>query len=154
MDIQLDRADIERFHGSAQRSESGCLVWSASLDRHGYGKFKLGKRHLIASRVAWIIANGSIQHGAEVCHRCDNRACVDPAHLFLGSHQQNMDDAFIKGRVFSKTHAGTCLNGHPFDTATAYRRQERRGNRIVTKLKCVTCDKLNQKRKRSRARAL
>lgn len=155
MDVQLDQAAIDRFHSSTQRSESGCLVWSGSLDGAGYGKFAVGKKLLVASRLAWTIKHGPIPAGIEVCHRCDNPACVDTEHLFLGTHKENMRDAFAKGRLFSKAYAGTCLKGHPFDPATAVKVKQRKpSGRVVTKLKCRTCIKLKSARTRLRARTL
>lgn len=78
---------------------SNCWEWSAALDRKGYGVIGIKGSHIArAHRIAWELANGSIPDGMEVCHRCDNPACVRVSHLFLGDHTDNMRDMTAKGR--------------------------------------------------------
>ena len=76
----------------------GCTVWTGTVDRCGYGRISVGCRMAMAHRVAWELANGTIPPGMEVCHSCDNRPCCNVAHLFLGTHQDNMTDMARKGR--------------------------------------------------------
>src|SRR6185312_12082833 len=74
---------------------SGCWIWMGGL-RNGYGLIKeRGVKHY-AHRLSWRIYFGEIPPNAEVCHRCDVKACVNPAHLFVGSHRDNMLDAWRK----------------------------------------------------------
>ena len=77
---------------------SKCWVWTAHKDRVGYGTVKLKNRHTMAHRLSWMIHCGEIPVGLLVLHRCDNRACVNPDHLWLGTHQDNADDKVAKGR--------------------------------------------------------
>lgn len=82
---------------------SGCHLWSGTVCRQGYGRFRSGGPDTLAHRVSWVIANGAIpegdgSHGTCVCHKCDNPSCVNPDHLFLGTHQDNMTDCGSKGR--------------------------------------------------------
>lgn len=73
-----------------------CWPWKAGVDGHGYGVFVgIGPRKL-AHRVAFELTNGATD--LLVLHKCDNPSCCNPAHLFAGSHQDNMDDMFAKGR--------------------------------------------------------
>ncbi len=80
---------------------SGCWLWGGGVNRRGYGR--AGKRG-IAHRMVFEHVNGPIPDGMHVCHICDNPSCVNPVHLFLGTHQDNMDDKCRKGRQARGTH--------------------------------------------------
>lgn len=76
-----------------------CWQWTAGCARHGYGRFNVTRdKPLAAHRVAYEMFVGPIPTGLHVLHRCDNPPCVNPGHLFLGTHQDNMDDMVRKGR--------------------------------------------------------
>ncbi len=79
-----------------------CWNWTGSLTVKGYGQFKnkkFGPNLMAASRASWLIHNGPISKGLFVCHKCDNRKCVNPDHLFLGTQKQNMEDCVAKVRI-------------------------------------------------------
>ena len=87
-------------------SANSCWEWQASVDSSGYGNLGVPRadgsgRFLTqrAHRIAWELANGALPDGLLVCHKCDNRKCVNPAHLFLGSHKDNTQDCALKGRL-------------------------------------------------------
>lgn len=85
---------------------SGCWLWIGSIDRIGYGQFKFGRQYAPnekAHRTAWKIYRGDIPHGMHVLHSCDVRCCVNPDHLRLGTHQDNMRDKMTRGRHRSVT---------------------------------------------------
>lgn len=79
-----------------------CWIWTSALMKNGYGhceiKMPSGRKAYYAHRVAYELTNGSIPDGKHVCHRCDNRPCVRPDHLFAGSAWDNIHDCMEKGR--------------------------------------------------------
>jgi hypothetical protein len=76
----------------------GCWLWTGAVNDAGYGRIRLGTTRTRAHRVAWIVTYGEIPPGLFVAHRCDVPLCCRPSHLFLATHQQNMDDCHAKGR--------------------------------------------------------
>ena len=88
----------ERFWQKVDRSGE-CWLWTASCYQRGYGQFSPAhKVRAKAHRFSWELTNGKIPNGMYVLHTCDVRACVNPEHLFLGTHEDNMKDMRIKGR--------------------------------------------------------
>lgn len=83
---------------AAGRSASECWPWYGSLDNHGYGTTVVLGRNVKAHRAAYVEFRGLIPPGALVCHSCDNPACINPAHLFLGDALVNQQDKNSKGR--------------------------------------------------------
>ena len=86
-----------RFFAKVQKT-SGCWFWTASCAGRGYGSFSIANRTIRAHRVSYLIHYGQIPEEMFVCHTCDTPQCVNPSHLFLGSHQDNMNDMVSKGR--------------------------------------------------------
>lgn len=74
-----------------------CWDWIGFRGKNGYGQFYIGKIPFIAHRVSWAIANGKTDP-IPLLHKCDNPACVNPAHLFLGTLSDNTQDMLRKGR--------------------------------------------------------
>ena len=81
--------------------ENGCWEWFGNMFSSGYGQFKAKNLHptpIPAPRAAWMLFNGQIKSGQWVLHNCDNPRCVNPAHLRLGTPQDNVDDMVSRGR--------------------------------------------------------
>ena len=105
----LTTDEIERFWSKVDRSAgpNACWIWRAAVASNsaaggdGYGCIWLRRRSIKAHRLAWFLTFGPIPEGLEVCHNCpdgDNPRCCNPAHLFLGTHQENVRDCIRKGR--------------------------------------------------------
>ena len=94
----------KKFCSKFKISDSGCWEWIGPTNSTGYGYFYLGKEHeggikgTGAHRASYYLFKGQIPEGKFVLHTCDNRKCVNPAHLFLGSQIDNMQDCIQKGR--------------------------------------------------------
>lgn len=111
MDIDLLWALPGRVASRIVEQPSGCWIWTGSTIKGGYGRPSVNGRHILLHRLTWTLANGPIPkgrgyHGTCVLHQCDVPACCNPAHLFLGTNQDNMDDRNRKGRQ----NKGTAVN--------------------------------------------
>lgn len=99
---------------------SGCWLWDGPLDAYGYGVFQMTRteahargrtgRGIKAHRVSWAVHHGEIPAGLLVLHHCDNRACVNPEHLYVGTDADNVRDMLARGR---HKPAGVTGEEHP-----------------------------------------
>lgn len=108
-------ADHARFwrHVSKEPHEKGCWVWTSTKTDRGYGTFPFTGVKVRAHRLSYFIANGTLTEELLICHSCDNPSCVNPAHLFQGTHQDNRTDCHIKRRN-PRDHRTHCIRGHEF----------------------------------------
>ena len=99
----MDRITVDRFWSKVDKSSGpdGCWVWNGKPNADGYGIFYLNNSSCMAHRFSWELLHGKVPRGFEVCHSCDNPPCVNPQHLWLGTHLENVHDRDIKGRQAS-----------------------------------------------------
>jgi hypothetical protein len=92
---------------SIPEPNSGCVIWIGSIGSSGYGSLGAGRsgKLIRAHRAAWELKNGPIPTGMVLCHHCDNRLCVNPDHLFVGTVADNNLDMIRKGRKYTMPRA-------------------------------------------------
>ncbi len=92
--------DVKRFNAKvAVTAPNDCHEWIAAKTSEGYGIFRFAGKNMTAQRFAWWISTGIWPAKLMVCHSCDNKLCCNPAHLWLGTAKENMQDALAKGRM-------------------------------------------------------
>lgn len=89
---------MKRFYDKVKQMPSGCQEWQGAY-RGKYGAIKISGKVQSTHRVAYEFSYGVFDKSLFVCHTCDNPKCVNPDHLFLGTHSDNMKDAYSKGRL-------------------------------------------------------
>lgn len=132
--------------GSIPEPNSGCWLWLGGTNAKGYAHFKYDNVQRRANRFSWEAHKGPIPDGLHVLHSCDNRLCVNPDHLFLGTNQDNVDDKIKKGRAGQnaqalKTH---CPRGHEYTEENTYR-QKNKNQRSCLICRRASSEQFNEK---------
>lgn len=95
-----------RLMSKVSKTDS-CWNWTGCIHyRNGYGKTSFKGRSIYTHQVSFLVYKGEIPEGLEVCHSCDNRVCLNPSHLWLGTQLDNMNDMRVKGRAASGDNSG------------------------------------------------
>lgn len=81
---------------NTSKNATGCWLWTGSKTSSGYGQFWNGERTIQAH---WFLLPSYPPRGKEACHSCDTKLCVNPKHIFIGTHSENMKDCVVKGRL-------------------------------------------------------
>lgn len=132
---KLKPSAVNSLFSHCIKQPNGCWEWNLNIREDGYGGVvaRDGKKSL-AHREAWKITHGEIPSKMEICHRCDNRKCINPDHLFMGTHTDNMRDMRQKER--HKPHIGSKHGMAILDESKvqAIRQEYRTGNFTLQQL--------------------
>ncbi len=140
---------------------SNCWLWTASVNKQGYGHLLAFKKVLLAHRVSWFLSHGEMPPSdLDVCHHCDTPSCVNPAHLFVGTVSDNLYDCMDKGRrryplsnrdwstertVRVKQRVFICKRGHSVSGLNLYIKKSG-----VVQCRACARERLKEKRRLSR----
>jgi hypothetical protein len=156
----MARSIALRLEEQTNKTDS-CWLWTGRLQPSGYALITVKQKGRSVHRLAWEVANGPIPDGLFVLHRCDVRHCLNPAHLFLGTHGDNMRDMFAKRRdpaglgihyQQQKTH---CPMGHPLsgDNLVPSRANRPSKSGRVGHRSCLECSRRQWRESKRRAKA-
>jgi hypothetical protein len=106
-EVEFTEKFIKRFWSKVNiKGEDDCWEWTGCLNNIGYGRIRYNDITLLTHKVSYIIHFGWIPYEQCILHKCDNRKCINPNHLWCGTKKENMIDASIKGRMASGENQG------------------------------------------------
>lgn len=118
------------------KKAEGCWEWTGCLSDTGYGTFYIAPKNRGAHQAAWLLFVGPIPEGMCVLHKCDNRKCVRPDHLFIGSKRDNSRDMAAKNRhhvpgLKGEDHGEAKLTNAQVEQIKARLHAGEKGNRLA-----------------------
>lgn len=123
----LELTAKERLLKRVNKTKDGCWFWGGATRGNKpfmYGIIWIKRKAYSTHRLSWMIHNGKIPttegiRSICVCHKCDNPLCVNPEHLYLGTHKQNMQDKAVKNRYLNRNKK-SCKRGHEYTVKNTY----------------------------------
>ena len=138
----MKRQPKERFEQSYMpEPNTGCWIWIATLQRQGYGVLSINCKTIRAHRLSYELHKGPIPLGLLACHSCDNRWCVNPDHIFLGTAKDNTTDMIKKNRnIKGQAHSWAKLTEQDIiDIRAMFNKNPDTNKTSVSKLYNVSC---------------
>ncbi len=133
--MTLSTEDIARFWANVKVTENpdDCWLWTACCNEHGYGRMSVGNKDRRAHRISFVVSGRTLLSSTLVLHSCDTPPCVNPRHLFAGTHKMNTRDMLSKGRGSVPPHSyGVEHHAAKFDVETHRRlREDKRPARVI-----------------------
>lgn len=134
--------------------KEGCWGWNGVIKDSGYAKGMNNGEWYLAHRVSYEMHVGPIPNGMMVCHTCDNPECSNPAHLFVGTMKDNMQDAARKGRCKNQNTGKTvCKRGHPLTEDNVYVIKNPNSKKFGRMRECLACKVMHKENRKRLIRA-
>ncbi len=151
--LDLNNEQMKRFEAKfTKKGTNQCWLWSAATVQNGYGQVRFKNKAYLAHRASYLLYTGNIPSGMKVCHSCDNRLCVNPNHLWLGTQKDNLHDMWSKKRGRGNNKVLTkCKKGHEFteeNTSTVTKKVKTVFGGYIkrTYKRCKECHKIRNKK--------
>jgi len=100
----MKTATLQDLFDRSIKKDNGCIEWARAITKSGYGHLLLGDKFVYAHRLSFELSGGVLPKGYYACHKCDNKKCINPEHIFPGTSSDNIRDAQQKGIIKIAQH--------------------------------------------------